>query len=97
VSGAPGYAARRAGRLAPRPVFPAAFTRLARLLLVLVELNGAPDRLLVASLARPTRKLLRVVLRPLVRPGVILAGLVLWSLLVLLAERLLLLHGAVLL
>ena len=46
-----------AGRLDPRPVFPVAFTRLARLLLVLVELNGAPDRLLVAPLARPNRKL----------------------------------------
>ena len=83
-------------RLASRPVFPVAFTRLAWLLLILVELNGAPDRFLVAPLARPAGKRFRRVLWPLVRPRVFLAGLVPLSLSVLLAEWLLLFHGAVL-
>jgi hypothetical protein len=78
----------------PRPAFLEAFPRLAWRLLVFIELNGAPDRLLVAPLARPTGNRFRVILWSLAWLRVFLASFVR---LVLLAKRHLLFHGGVLL
>jgi hypothetical protein len=86
-----------AGGLVSRRALRVTFTRRARLPRVRVELDGAPNRFLVAPLAWPARRFLRLILRWLRGPAMILCACLLCSLLVLLADLLLLFHGVFLL